>query len=268
MSKSKINFLIDSLMFLCMAAIAGIGLLMKYVLIPGHDRWIKYGENVELYVFNMDRHEWGTIHLVIAFVFLGLLLLHTILHWKLILSLFRKLVNGTLARKLATSIFVFTSALLFLFAFFVKPEMGEIIQGKGRQVTDENIKPETEITDIRDNKAVIKDDNIIEKDSKKKETKEIDDKKEVVKDNGKGTLQDVEESHERHNRSDKDIEIRGYMTIREVSLSNDVPSNYIKKKLNIPETVSDNQKLGLLRREYGFRMSDIEKIINEYKKNK
>ncbi len=55
------------------------------------------------------------------------------------------------------------------------------------------------------------------------------------------------------------------MTIGEVSLANDVPSNYVKKKLNIPETVSDNQSLGVLRREYGFRMSDIEKIINEYK---
>ena len=226
-----------------MAAIAGIGLLMKYVLIPGEDRWIKYGKNVELYVFNMDRHEWGAIHLVIAFVLLGLLLLHTILHWKLILSLFRKLINGTLARKLATSIFVFTSALLFLFAFIVKPEIGEIIQGQGRLVTDEKIISETEITDMGDNNAVIKD---------------------ISKD----TLQDAEESHERHNRSDREIEIRGYMTIGEVSLANDVPSNYIKKKLIIPETVSDNQSLGVLRREYGFRMSDIEKIINEYKNKK
>ena len=247
-------------MFLCMSAIAGIGFLMKVVLIPGEDRWIKYGKNVEIYVLNMDRHQWGTVHLVIALVLLGLLLLHIILHWKLILSLFRKLVNGTLARKLATSIFVFTSALLFLFAFFVKPEMGEIIQGRGRQVTDEIIISKTEITDIRDNNAVIKDDNInIEK---------TDDKIEVIKDNSKDILQDAEESHERHNRDIKEIEIRGYMTIGEVSLANDVPSNYIKKKLNIPETVSDNQSLGVLRREYGFRMSDIEKIINEYKNKK
>lgn len=257
MSKSKINFLIDSLMFLCMAAIAGIGLLMKYVLIPGHDRWIKYGENVELYFFNMDRHEWGAIHLVIAFVLLGLLLLHTILHWKLILSLFRKLVSGTLARKLVTSIFVFTSALLFLFAFFVKPEIGEIIQGQGRLVTDENIISDTEITDIHDNKAAIKDDDVVAKYSKNKSITENDDS--VI-------LKETEDSHERHNHSDTDIEIRGYMTIGEVSLANDVPSNYIKKKLNIPESVSDNQRLGLLKRDYGFRMSDIEKIINEYKK--
>ena len=242
-----------------MAAIAGIGFLMKYVLIPGQDRWIKYGENVELYFFNMDRHEWGAIHLIIAFVLLGLLLLHTILHWKLILSLFRKLVSGTLARKLATSIFVFTSALLFLFAFIVKPEIGEIIQGQGRQVTDENIISETEITDIHDNKAVIKDDNVVAKDSKNKSITENDDS--IIS-------KETEDSHERHYRSNMDIEIRGYMTIRELSVEYDVPSKYIMKKLNIPESVSENQRLGLLKRDYGFRMSDIEKIINEYKKNK
>lgn len=232
-----------------MAAIAGIGLLMKYILIPGHDRWIKYGGNVELYIFNMDRHEWGTIHLVIAFVLLGLLLLHIILHWELIVCLFRQLINNGPTRKLITTGFVFISVFLFLFAFFVKPEIGEIIQGQGRQVTYENIISETEITDMHDNKAVIKDDI-----------------SEVVKDNSKGTLHDAEESHERHYRSNMDIEIRGYMTIREASVEYNVPSKYIMKKLNIPESVSDNQRLGLLKRDYGFRMSDIEKIINEYKK--
>ncbi len=260
MSKSKINFLIDSLMFLCMAAIAGIGLLMKIVLIPGEDRWIKYGGNFEIYIFNMDRHEWGTIHLIVALILLGLLLLHIILHWKLIVCLFRQLIKTGPVRKLITIVFVLISIFLFLFAFIVKPEMGEIIQGRGRLVTDENIISETEITDMPDNNAVIKDNNInIEK---------TDDKSEAVIDNSKGTLQDAEESHERRNRSDKIIEIRGYMTIGEISLANDIPSNYIKKKLKIPETVSDNQSLGVLRREYGFRMSDIEIIINEYKKNK
>lgn len=266
MSKSKINFLIDSLMFLCMAAIAGIGFLMKVVLIPGEDRWIKYGKNIEIYVFNMDRHQWGTVHLVIALVFLGLLLLHTILHWKLIVGLFSKLINNKSTRKLITIVFVLFSIFLFLFAFIVKPEMGEIIRGQGRQVTGERRISEIEITDTHDTKAVITDDNIMEEDHRKKETIENDDKSEAIKDNSKGTLQDAEESHERHNRFDREIEIRGYMTIGEVSLANDVPSNYIKKKLNIPETVSDNQNLGSLRREYGFRMSDIEKIIIEYKK--
>ena len=56
MKKSKINFIIDFLMFIFMFAIAGIGFLIKYFLIPGKERWIKYGSNVDLFLFEMDRH--------------------------------------------------------------------------------------------------------------------------------------------------------------------------------------------------------------------
>ncbi|MDO8745939.1 MAG: hypothetical protein Q7J76_12610 [Candidatus Brocadiaceae bacterium] len=39
MNKSKISLVIDALMFLCVMAIAGIGFLMKFVLLPGKDTW-------------------------------------------------------------------------------------------------------------------------------------------------------------------------------------------------------------------------------------
>jgi hypothetical protein len=48
MKKAKLNLVIDALLLLCMAAMAGIGLLMKYVLVPGFKRWEIYGRNVEL----------------------------------------------------------------------------------------------------------------------------------------------------------------------------------------------------------------------------
>ena len=47
MNKAKLNFAIDALMFLCMTAIAGLGFLMKYVLLPGRESTIKYGRRVE-----------------------------------------------------------------------------------------------------------------------------------------------------------------------------------------------------------------------------
>ncbi|MBU0567408.1 DUF4405 domain-containing protein, partial [bacterium] len=84
--KSKVNFVIDALMFLCMMAITGTGFLMKFVLIPGQERWVKYGRNVELLLLGIDRHEWGAIHLVLGFILLGLLVIHIILHWKMILG--------------------------------------------------------------------------------------------------------------------------------------------------------------------------------------
>ena len=94
--KSKVSFVIDALMFLCMMAIAGIGFLMKFVLIPGKERWVKYGRNVDLYLLGMDRHEWGTIHLVIGFILLGLLVLHIILHWKMILAMYHRFIGLSL----------------------------------------------------------------------------------------------------------------------------------------------------------------------------
>ena len=68
MKKSTINFIIDVLMFICMAAVAGIGFLIKYTLISGRESWIVYGDKVDLYFLGIYRHEWGTIHLIIGFV--------------------------------------------------------------------------------------------------------------------------------------------------------------------------------------------------------
>ncbi len=50
MKKSKLNLIIDALLLLCIAAIGGIGFLMKYVLVPGSQRWEIYNRNVDLFV--------------------------------------------------------------------------------------------------------------------------------------------------------------------------------------------------------------------------
>ena len=63
MDKSKFNFVIDALMFLCLMAMAGLGFLMKYVLPPGREVQAKYGRNVYLSWLGWDRHDWGDIHL-------------------------------------------------------------------------------------------------------------------------------------------------------------------------------------------------------------
>ncbi|MEJ5330464.1 MAG: hypothetical protein WHT07_09960 [Desulfobaccales bacterium] len=59
MNRAKLNFVIDALMFLCMAAIAGLGFLMKYVLVPGRETPLLYGRRVDLFFLGLDRHAWG-----------------------------------------------------------------------------------------------------------------------------------------------------------------------------------------------------------------
>jgi len=131
MKKSKLNLVIDALLLLCIAAIAGIGFLIKYMLVPGYRRWEIYGRNVDLFLWGMDRHEWGTIHLMIGSVFLALLVLHIVLHWGVIVAIYRKLIPNTTLRCIVAVALICLTILLFAFSFLVKPEVQE--RGFGRR---------------------------------------------------------------------------------------------------------------------------------------
>ncbi|MBM2835641.1 MAG: hypothetical protein HW406_2802 [Candidatus Brocadiaceae bacterium] len=123
MDKSKVNLVIDALMFLCVMAIAGIGLLIKYVLLPGKETAAVYGRKVDLFLFGMDRHAWGTIHFIIACVFLGLLTAHIVLHWNMIVSVYRRLIGSTVARRIIAITIFIGGTFLVVSPFFVKPEI-------------------------------------------------------------------------------------------------------------------------------------------------
>ena len=135
MQKSIINFSINALMTLCMSAIIGIGFLIKYRLISGQDRWEVYGPKVELYFFGMDRHQWGMIHLILGFVLLGLLMVHIIFHWKVVTTVFGRIIKEPLVKKVVVLVFVILCALMLVFPFFITPEIEPIKRGSGRQVT-------------------------------------------------------------------------------------------------------------------------------------
>lgn len=131
MKKSKLNLVIDALLLLCIAAIAGIGLLMKYVLLPGYRQWEIYERNVDLFFWGLDRHEWGAIHLVIGFVFLALLVLHVVLHWGIIVGIYRKLIPNGFVRCIITILLICLTILLLTFSFFVDPKVQERELGRG-----------------------------------------------------------------------------------------------------------------------------------------
>ena len=132
MKKPKLNLILDALLLLCIAAIGGIGFLMKYVLVPGYLRWEIYGRNVDLFFWGMGRHEWGTIHLVIGFVFLALLVLHIALHWGMLVSIYQTLVPNRFGRCVVAVILVCLTIFLLIFPFLVQPEVHERGYGKGR----------------------------------------------------------------------------------------------------------------------------------------
>ncbi len=226
MKKSTWNLIIDLFMLLCMAFIAGIGFLIKYSLISGQQRWTKYNQNVELYLFGLDRHEWGTIHVVVGYILIGLLILHIILHWKGFICIFNRLLHKTV-KNIFAFIFTFTLVLLISFPFLINPTIKVIEQSKGRNATNHQ--------------------SVIANQTVKHKTQNIN---------------NVPELH----HPDPSIKVQGFMTLQTVSNKYNVPAHYLKNYLNLPNTISNNQKLGHLRRKYNFEMSQIEKIILEYKK--
>ena len=233
--KARINFLIDALMFIAMMAIGGIGFLMKFVLVPGSERWEIYGSNVELFLWGWDRHQWGAFHLILGYILLGLLFLHIVFHWKQIKGLFKNWIPSKRARIVWTSIFTPVCLLCFLFAFFIPFDVVPIKNGEGhgqaQMGRQEHI--EKEITQLSEEPSMKDEDDI------------------------------APEDHQ-----EKSLEIYGSSSLKELVNKYGVPADSIKKFLGIPLNVSDYEKMGRLRRVYAFHMSDVERFIVKYRQRK
>ena len=79
MKRSKLNFLFDAIAFAGFVFLTSTGVLMRYTLPPGSKRFMT--------IWGLDRHEWGDIHFWISIVFLGLLAMHLLLHWRWIVNI-------------------------------------------------------------------------------------------------------------------------------------------------------------------------------------
>lgn len=239
--KAKINFIIDAIMFILMGFLAGIGLLIKYVLLSGEERWIKYGRNVEITFCGFDRHEWGQVHLIVAILLVAFLVLHIVLHWNTIACLYKRVISNRAVRVLCASTFMVLTTLFVFFPYFIRVETKELASGRERFQNLPIDKNQTKIYDSGQN----------QKTGRKKYELAAD-------------IQEKDE--ELHHNIDPAIEVKGLMTLSEVSGKYNVPSDHIKQKLNIPLSTSNSSKLGHLRKEYGFKMSELELIIANYKK--
>lgn len=144
MKKSTLNFIIDGLMFICMAAITGIGLLIKYTLLSGQEARVVYGDRVDLFFLGMDRHEWGFIHLIFGYVLIGLIAIHVYLHWKFVTSIFKRMFEGRWVKKTIATTFIAVCTLLVVFPFIIKPKVVKNERGRGRRHRIDNVKTNQE----------------------------------------------------------------------------------------------------------------------------
>jgi len=86
MKKTWINFCVALSMFISMTSLAGIGLILKFVLPPGsggglHGPGRGGGGLGAKTLLGMTRHEWGDIHFYIAAALVSLLAIHIYMHW-------------------------------------------------------------------------------------------------------------------------------------------------------------------------------------------
>ncbi len=99
MKRNTLNFIVDLLSFILLIGLAVTGIIIKVVLPPGsggHGRELhggRGGEHIKT-LLSMSRHDWGDIHFYLSVVFVILMIMHIILHFKWITgyvkSLFRK----------------------------------------------------------------------------------------------------------------------------------------------------------------------------------
>jgi len=58
--------------------------------------------------------------------------------------------------------------------------------------------------------------------------------------------------------------IRGAMTLGDVELITGVPVDHLVRELGLPANTTAEERLGRLRREYGFSMADVRRIVDDY----
>jgi len=241
--KSKLNLSIDIILFLLMMPIVGIGLLIKYVLIPGVDRNKLYGNNVDLEFWGLARHQWGTIHLILGIVFLGLLLLHLILHWKMIVCIFKRMFPNLLSQVIFAFLFVVFGLIMLAFPLFVKPEL------TGRMPLHQNRVYHSNPGSLEDNgKSGLP---VLTKDSTAIHIKDQN--------------QNIHKQHREEQPNAEEYEVNGRMTLQYVAEKYGIPVSQLAADLNIPEERA-GETLGRLKKIYSITMSDVKNCISKRKK--
>jgi len=89
MKKTDWQYLIDTLLFLCIVGIVVIGFLMGLVIPKGPTA----AESAK-YFLGLHRHQWGNIHFYLSIAFTALVIIHLILSWKWIKGKARQIFKG------------------------------------------------------------------------------------------------------------------------------------------------------------------------------
>jgi TRAP-type C4-dicarboxylate transport system permease small subunit len=76
MKKTDWQFLVNTLMFICIFAVIMIGIIMGCFTEHGHA-----AREAAKYFLGLHRHQWGDLHFILSIAFCALLILHLALDW-------------------------------------------------------------------------------------------------------------------------------------------------------------------------------------------
>jgi len=110
MKKTDWQYLIDTLLFLCMVSIVFIGFLIGLFLPKGPT-----APESAKYFLGLHRHQWGNIHLYLSITFTVLIIIHLIFSWKWIKGKARQIFKKGWTTGL---IFTAVASILVLFLFW------------------------------------------------------------------------------------------------------------------------------------------------------
>lgn len=230
-SKSKWNSIVDAWLFILMMAMAGLGLLIKYVLCSGSQRWAIYGQNVDLLFCGLDRHQWGSIHLMLALAFSVFLLLHIVLHWKQIKHMYRTLIPQSTVRRVLGCAFLLLSLALLLFPALISVSPIQINEGQGHHSMESQ--------------------NPAGSAAHRPPLSELP------------PLPKASYSTAQRHRTPP-VRITGQMTLQDIETQYHIPCDSLIVLLGLPQSTAATQRLGRLRKQFGFHMSTVEKVIRQH----
>jgi hypothetical protein len=241
MKKVNWQYLIDLLLFISIAGVVLIGILLGFVLPKG-----PYAAESAKYFLGLHRHAWGDIHLYLGIAFTALTVIHLILGWNWIRGKTRTLFGS---RWKGAIVVICCLPLIVLVGTWLgfpgdpssydhsHPERGSRRGELSREEISGGSLPDHEDHQRGYSSAV----------------------REVER--AKGRL-----ARGSFSADDSALLVTGQMTLRDIERETGISLVELQNRLGIPETVSPDNRLGRLRKQYGFTMQDVRSAIASIQK--
>ena len=236
MRKNKLNLLLDAVLLLLTAGLAGGGFLVYYVLVPGREAKTIYGHYAELKFWGLSRFEWADIHLILCFIFLAVLFLHIVLHWKMLINMMKTCFRRTRYHRPIIFLLIFMTLGIMILPFFIQPEIQRRMPESSLHINGQSIiAPEQSVQKLNINSG------------------------QQINNSQSSTLSAVE----RHEH-EVEIDVNGKQTVREACIQHGITPKDLCSVLNIPGDAK-NERLGRIKRKYNLTMPHIKEVIAQLK---